>query len=157
MEILLDSLKGINTEFRRLAPSDWLRINNTKLDVGIIVSRVRDAMMVYEDVAKVSFEAPQGTYLYRNVIVKLKDLKYYLGLLLIQDNIWHMEYIVTLMYRGLRPNDIVTLDDGRHCLILPPEEDFRGSLYYMLIKKDGSIGKKKMSLYSTRIVVSVER
>ena len=150
MEILIDTTKGINKEFKKLDRKDWLKIMNTKLNVGIVICRKTDEIlkgMVYNDVATIYLEYEDKMMFYRHYDINLVDLKYYLDTLLVQDNIWCMNYITILMGRGYRINDILNFENGKRGIVLPPKETYRGGICYRLIKKNGNFGIKELCLY----------
>jgi len=150
MEILIDSTKGINKEFLKLDRKDWLKIMNTNLNVGIVICRKTDEVlksMVYSDTATIYFEYEDKTMFYRHYDINISDLKYYLDILMTQDNIWCMNYITYLMGRGFRIDDILIFENGKKGIVLPPKETYRSGVHYRLIKKDGSFGVKELILH----------
>lgn len=149
MEILIDNIKNINKEFNFLNSKDWLKIMNTKLNVGIVICRKTDEVlksMVYNDIATIYLEYEDKTMFYRHHDINLSDLKYYLTTLLDQDNIWCMNYITLIMNRGFRIHDILIFEDNKRGIVLSPKETYRGGIYYRLIKKDGNFGVKELML-----------
>ena len=150
MEILLENLKDIDKKFKELNSKDWYKIMNNNLDVGIVITRTMDSIlrgMVYNDVTTIYFEYKIKSMLFRTPQVNIKDLKYYLELLIKQTDIWEMEYIQSLMGKGLRIDDILVFDNGQRAVILPVKEKYRGSIYYRLIKKNGDLGVNETTLY----------
>ena len=149
MEILIDTTNGITKEFKKLDRKDWLKIMNTTLNVGIVVCRKTDEVlktMVYNNVATIYFEYEDKTMFYRHYDINLSYLKYYLDVLLAQDNIWCMNYITLLMNREFRIGDILIFKNGKRGIVLPPKETYRSGVYYKLFKKDGNFGVKEMIL-----------
>lgn len=149
MEIILENLKDINKNFKKLSSKDWYKIMNTKLNVGIVITRTMDSVlrgMVYNDIATIYFEYKIKSTLFRHPQINLKDLKYYLEILINQDTIWDMEYTQTLMGTGLKVNDILVFEKGQRVIILPSKEEYRGSIHYRLIKKNGSMGVYETTL-----------
>ncbi len=151
MEIILDNIKGINKRFKELNSKDWLKIMNVNLNVGIVITRTMDTVlrgMVYNDTATIYFECEDKTNLYRQPQINIKDLQYFVELLIKQNNMWYMEYLESLMGKDLRIDNVLIFSNKQRGIILPPKEEYRGSIHYKLIKKDGSLGVHETTLYS---------
>lgn len=153
MEIVLDNLNNIKDEFSKLQTKDWLKIINTHLNIGVVVTRKVDKLpfpMIYDDIGTIFFEAkdyPDFYEGYDGTDFNLEYLDYYLELLLSQTDLKYFKYIRLLMSKGLRVGDIITFENGRRGKILPPSETCICNIRYRLIKKDGSLGSKELMLY----------
>lgn len=112
--------------------------------------------MVYTDAVAVCIEENGNPTSFCNITVYKKDVSYYIQLILEQKTTVYLYYSVRLMWRELKPNDIVKINKDKIGIILPPAENFVGALRYKLQKKDKTFGVKIRILYDGYTAVKVK-
>jgi hypothetical protein len=148
LEILINSIKEIN--IKNLKVEDWYKITNKGIDLGIVICKKRDdvfKMMVYNNVVTICFEYKEKYIFLWDYEVDIKDLKYYLKLLLQADSIDSIHYIESLMRHKVKVGDIIKFEDGTKAKISSYPEDKFHNLRYKKYKKNNELGIKNYILY----------
>lgn len=153
MEILLDNINDIENKFKELEMYDWLKIINIPLNIGIVITRKIDRTffpMIYNDVGTIFFDKNDKAPFYEGydgTDFNLEDLKYYLELLIAQTDIVHLKYIILLMAKSLKINDTIVFESGKRSKVVLPKKNKCSNIQYKLIKINGELGKKELTLY----------
>lgn len=80
------------------------------------------------------------------VTIPINMLDYYLELLKAVDSKQKAFQVALLMFKQLKVGDVIVFDNGRRGKIQPPSTGHLNNCY-KLIKKDGSLGVKELTLY----------
>jgi hypothetical protein len=137
MEILVNSIKEI--DIKNLKVEDWYKIINKNIELGIVVCR--------KYVVTVCFEYKDKCAFLWDYYVTVKDLKYYLKLLLNAISIDSVHYTESLMRHKVRIGDIIIFEDGTKAKISPYPEDGFSNLRYKKFKKNDELGLKNYIFY----------
>jgi hypothetical protein len=137
MEILVNSIKEI--DIKNLKVVDWYKIINKNIELGIVVCR--------KYVVTVCFEYKDKRAFLWDYYVTVKDLKYYLKLLLNATSIEAVHYIESLMRHKIRIGNIIVFEDGTKAEISSYPEDGFSNLRYKKFKKNNELGLKNYILY----------
>jgi hypothetical protein len=137
MEILVNSIKEI--DIKNLKVEDWYKIINKNIELGIVVCR--------KYVVTVCFEYKDKRAFLWDYYVTVKDLKYYLKLLLNAISIDSVHYTESLMRHKVRIGDIIIFEDGTKAKISPYPEDGFSNLRYKKFKKNDELGLKNYIFY----------
>lgn len=141
---------------------DYAEIENTINNIGednfridienslgfyIVLEKFRNKFMLYDDVINIYIEYNKRYF--DGITIPLELLEYYLNLLRGINCENQLVHIFILMKNQLKIGDKIKFPSGRNAIIIPFDEKLNScQIYYKLLKKDGSLGIKEMTLYA---------
>lgn len=127
---------------------DHFRVDiENSLGFHVVLEKFRNKFMLYDDAITIYIECEERYF--NGVTIPLELLKYYLNLLKGINSENQLTHAFILMKNQLKIGDRIRFSNGRNAIIIPFDEKFNScQIHYKLLKKDGNLGVKEMSLYA---------
>lgn len=151
MEVIINSIEELKEKSKNIENETYLKYSvNGNISYSIVMQKARlnaigSIEMELNDIYQIFII--DNDFLRTDFFIPNTDLDYYLDLLFSMKNKSMIKTVLLLMKDQLKISDTIEFNNGKKGIIQYPKKEYCGQVYYRLLKKDGTEGKKELLLY----------